>query len=172
MRTVQGIQVKTIRCDNAGENLKFEETCKHQGLKVKFEYTAPGTPQQNGKVERKFANLAGMIRAMMQAAEIEQPFRGLLWAEAANSATDLLHSITLKPDEQEVPSKAFYGMDAPFARRLRTFGEVGVVRDIRTVKSKSTSHWMQIGIQKEEGSKIQSQTLCTRILPDSRRRFH
>ena len=28
-----------------------------KGLGIMFEYTAPGTPQQNGRVERKFATL-------------------------------------------------------------------------------------------------------------------
>ena len=32
---------------------------------IKFEFTAPNTPQQNGKAERKFATLKGRIRAMM-----------------------------------------------------------------------------------------------------------
>jgi transposase InsO family protein len=38
-------------------------------MHFKFEYTAPGTPQQNGKIERKFATLYGMNRAMLNAAK-------------------------------------------------------------------------------------------------------
>ncbi|KAG7336872.1 reverse transcriptase RNA-dependent DNA polymerase, partial [Nitzschia inconspicua] len=56
------IVVKTIRCDNAGENKMLEQACRKQGLQIIFEYTAPGTPQQNGVVERKFATLFGKIR--------------------------------------------------------------------------------------------------------------
>jgi len=47
-------QVKFIRCDNAGENVQLEEASKEEGLGVVFEYTAPNTPQQNGRVERGF----------------------------------------------------------------------------------------------------------------------
>jgi hypothetical protein len=47
--------VKYIRCDNAGENGSLERECAKQGLGIQFEYTGPGTPQFNGRVERKFA---------------------------------------------------------------------------------------------------------------------
>ena len=53
----EGINVKIIRCDNSGENNAFEKECKRRGLGITFEYTAPDTPQQNGRVERKFATL-------------------------------------------------------------------------------------------------------------------
>ena len=36
------IQVKFIRCDNAGENKKLEEKCDAEGLDINFEYTATG----------------------------------------------------------------------------------------------------------------------------------
>ena len=41
------IQVKFIRCDNAGENKKLEEKCDTEGVGIIFEYTATGIPQQN-----------------------------------------------------------------------------------------------------------------------------
>ena len=59
------IQVKFIRCDNAGENKKLEEKCDTQGLGISFEYTATGAPQQNAYVERAFPTLMGRARAMM-----------------------------------------------------------------------------------------------------------
>ena len=68
-------KVKFIRCDNAGENLKLEEACKKEGFGIKFEYTAPGTPQQNGKVERAFATLYGRVRSMLNAARLNNEFR-------------------------------------------------------------------------------------------------
>ncbi len=49
-------KVKYIHCDNAVEN---------EGLGVFFEYTATGTPQQNGRVEQKFATLYNQERAML-----------------------------------------------------------------------------------------------------------
>jgi len=46
-----GRRVYHIRCDNAGENRALESACIDKELGIVFEYTAPGTPQQNGVVE-------------------------------------------------------------------------------------------------------------------------
>ena len=46
------IQVKIIRCDNAGESKVLERESDKNELGIIFECTAPGTPQQNGVVER------------------------------------------------------------------------------------------------------------------------
>ena len=46
-----GIRIKVIRYDNAGEYKKMEEACDKLGLGTKFEYTAVGTLQQNGRIE-------------------------------------------------------------------------------------------------------------------------
>ena len=46
------IKVQRIRMDNAGENKMLVKSCDQNEMVVKFEYTAPGTPQQNGVVER------------------------------------------------------------------------------------------------------------------------
>ena len=51
------IQVKIIRCDNAGENKVLERESDKKELGIIFEYTAPGTPQQNGVVERAFVTV-------------------------------------------------------------------------------------------------------------------
>ena len=40
--------VKHIRCDNAGENKTLAKDCLNDGLGIQFEWTTPGTPQQNG----------------------------------------------------------------------------------------------------------------------------
>ena len=82
-----GVVVKTIRGDNSGENMKFEQLCKQEGMGITFEYTTPGTPQQNGRIERKFATLYGRVRAMLK--EVGGTFKKKLWAEPANTATDL-----------------------------------------------------------------------------------
>jgi transposase InsO family protein len=51
-------------CDNAWENKTFQETLKEDmPYEIQFEYTASHTPQQNGRIERKFATLYRKIRA-------------------------------------------------------------------------------------------------------------
>jgi hypothetical protein len=69
--------VKTIRCDDAGENKAFENLCIIEQLGIHFEYTGPGTPQYNGRVERKFATLYGRVRAMLNAAKVTKVRRSV-----------------------------------------------------------------------------------------------
>jgi transposase InsO family protein len=61
LKEKHGIQVKYIRGDNSGKNRALEKLCKQEGLGITFEYTAPGNPQQNGRVERKFATVYGRV---------------------------------------------------------------------------------------------------------------
>ena len=51
------IKVKVFRCDNAAENEKFKKKIIELGMDARFEFSAPGTPQQNGVVKRAFATL-------------------------------------------------------------------------------------------------------------------
>jgi hypothetical protein len=46
----------------SGENLSFHQLMLSTEFYIKFEFTVPGTPQQNGKVERAFATLFGKTR--------------------------------------------------------------------------------------------------------------
>ena len=74
--------VKIIRSDNGTEfkNFKMEEFCKANGIKQEF--SAPGTPQQNGVVERKNRTLIEAARTMLEEAKLPTYF----WAEAVQSA--------------------------------------------------------------------------------------
>ncbi|KAL8088230.1 hypothetical protein AgCh_038130 [Apium graveolens] len=58
-------KVKIIRSDNGTEfkNSSMEEFCKFKGIKQEF--SAPGTPQQNGVVERKNRTLIEDARTML-----------------------------------------------------------------------------------------------------------
>ena len=44
--------------------MQLENACIDKELGIVFEYTAPGTPQQNGVVERAFATMLGKTRAI------------------------------------------------------------------------------------------------------------
>ena len=130
-----GRKVTYIRCDNAGENQAFERAAKSEGLQLTFEYTAPGTPQQNGKVERKFAMLYGRVRAMLNAACLTKALRHGLWAEAARTAT-LLENATVSTHETTTAYYKIHNKHPNFVKHLRTFGEVAIVRDHATSKIK------------------------------------
>jgi hypothetical protein len=68
---IYGIDVKFIRCDDSGENKSFYDSCQANGHNIKFEFSGPSTPQQNGKVERKFRKFNGRIIVTMNNGELE-----------------------------------------------------------------------------------------------------
>ena len=124
------IKVKFIRCDNAGENKKLQEDCLSDGMGIQFEFTAPGTPQQNGRIERKFATIYGRARAMMRHAGLSEKQRQLLWSETVSTGTDMENCVVTS--SQEVPSyERFYKKPFKDARSLHTFGEMAIVRKIQ-----------------------------------------
>ena len=120
------IQVKIVRCDNAGENKVLERESDKNELGIIFEYTAPGPPQQNGVVERAFITVMGRERAMMNHAGFTMAKRQQLWWEAAQTAT-LLDSILVPDSAKSPPFNQFFGVDAKYAKPLRGFGEICVV---------------------------------------------
>jgi hypothetical protein len=64
-------KVKYFRCDNAGENTKFKEEISVIGHYI-FEFTAPNSPQQNGKVERKLSTLYNKVHSLLNAARLPE----------------------------------------------------------------------------------------------------
>ena len=78
--------VKYIRCDDASENKSIEMKCKDEGIGIQFEYTGPGMPQRNGRVERKLATLYGRVRAMFNQSGMDKEMRTGTWTECANTA--------------------------------------------------------------------------------------
>ena len=128
LKARHNIQVKIIRCDNAGENKVLERESDKNELGIIFEYTAPGTPQQNGVVERAFVTVMGRARAMMNHAEFTMAKRQQLWCEAAQTAT-MLDNILVQENVKSPPFTQFFGVDAKYAKHLRVFGEMCVVAD-------------------------------------------
>ena len=84
------IQVKIIICDNTGDNNILERESNKNELGIILECTAPGTPQQNGVVERAFVVVMGRARSMLNHAGFKVAKRQQLWCEAAKTATLLL----------------------------------------------------------------------------------
>jgi hypothetical protein len=128
--------VKFIQCDNSGENQKLKEFCDQEGLKIKFEFTVPHTPQQNSVVEHAFATLYGRVRAMLQGSSLDKDLREGLWTECTLTAT-LLDNI-LSDGGDKCPHEKFYGIMPSYARNLKTFGEQAIVTDRMKIKGKLT----------------------------------
>ena len=117
MKWIEQIQKETkiiiqkVRCDNSGENWKLQKLLQqHFYLDTRFEYTAPYTPQQNGKIERKFATLYGKIRSMLNWAKLPPQLRRRLWAQCANTATQL-ENIIVKAGTKQTSYELFYGVN-------------------------------------------------------------
>ena len=98
--------MKIIRCDNAGENKVLERESDKKELVIIFEYTAPGTPQQNGVVERvierAFVTVIGRARAIMNHAGLTMAKRQQLWCGGAQTAT-MLDNILVQESAKSPP---------------------------------------------------------------------
>ena len=98
----QGITVKYIRCDNAGENNSLQDAIgKHPTLKVTFEYSPRDSPQYNGKVERRFQFLWNGVRSVLNAAKLPEWLRHGLWAEAGNFVQQVADQLVTSTKKQE-----------------------------------------------------------------------
>ena len=120
------IEIKRIRLNSSGENRSLQKECDKANLGITFEFTAPGTPQQNSVAERRIPTLMGRARAMLIQAGIESKYNGEFWCEVISTATKL-DNIMERPERTKPPHTLFYGEDANYSRRLRTFGEMAVI---------------------------------------------
>ena len=112
-----GIEIKRIRLDNSGENRSLQKECDKQNLGVIFEFTAPGTPQQNSVVQRKTHSLVGRARAMLIQAGINSKEKGEFWCEVISTATNLDNKM-VRPDRTKPPNTLFYNKDAKLMKHL------------------------------------------------------
>ena len=103
-----------------------KKECDKANLGITFEFTAPGTPQQNSVAERRIPTLMGRARAMLIQAGIESKYKGEFWCEVISTATKL-DNIMVRPERTKPPHTLFYGEDAKYMRSLRTFGEMAVI---------------------------------------------
>jgi Reverse transcriptase (RNA-dependent DNA polymerase) len=126
-----------IRCDNSGENNFLKTKTRQKGWDISFEFTAPGTPQHNGHVERKFSTLYEYMRSLLNQTKLPTHIKQQLWAEAAYHATDRIN-IICTPANKKPPFTQFYGQDATYFKHLHKFGELTVVANMhKQLKSKT-----------------------------------
>jgi hypothetical protein len=132
---IAGIDIKYIRCDDSGENKAFYDACCTKGYTIKFEFSGPRTPQQNGKVERKFQTFYGRIRAILNHAGFENGKRSGIWAECARTVT-FLSNITANKTKKKCPYQLLFGSKPKLPSSFRIFGEIGVVTTKDNVQGK------------------------------------
>jgi hypothetical protein len=139
--TKEGIKIKIIRCDNAGEFKSLQKKIDTTPDSIiHFEYTAPYTPEQNGTIERKFQTLYGKTRSMLNACHLPIYLREQLWAHTAHLAT-LLDIILVNNHKDKSPYELWYNKIPLWSSNLRTFGEIGITQDgaLGKIKSKLTN---------------------------------
>ena len=129
--------MKNIRSDNTGENRSLQKECDRQNLGIIFEFTAPGTPQQNSVAERKIPSLMGRSRAMMIQAGFSQQDKRKFWCEVISTGTEL-DNIMVRNERTKPPHTLLYNEDAKILEYLRTFGEMVVtaISDGKKMRSK------------------------------------
>ena len=91
-----------------------------------FEFTAPGTPQQNSVAERRIPTLMDRARAMLIQAGIDSKGKEEFWCEVISTAT-MLDNIMVRPERAKPPHTLFYGKDTKYMKYMRTIGEMAVV---------------------------------------------
>lgn len=133
-RDGEGKKVKIVRLDNAGENKALRDMVAESDKfrTIRFEFTAPRTPQQNGVVERAFPTIMGRARAMMIAAGFSKKMKQQMWAECIGTAT-VLENATVGFNS-EASAVRLYGENYKWCKNLQEFGSMAVV----TTKTEST----------------------------------
>ena len=121
-----GIEIKRIRLDNSGENKSLQKECNKENLGIIFQFTAPGTPQQNSVAARRIPMMMGRARAMLIQAGNDSKGKGEFRCEVISTAR-MLDNITVRPERAKPPHTLFYGKDAKYMKYMRTFGEMAVV---------------------------------------------
>jgi len=141
--------MKTARCNNLGENISFQAMAKEEGLGLHFEFMAYQTPQQNARIERKFATLFGRVWSMLNLARLMGEHEDLhqgLWAECTEMATKMENLAT--KINKDMPFCRFYNWDPVFLNSLCIFGEITMLHDAQKLLSKLANygkHCMFVG---------------------------
>lgn len=113
----KSLKLKCLRTDNGLEFVSGEmtELCKEKG--IKRHKTVPGTPQQNGVIERMNRTILNKIRCMLFDVGMSKKF----WGEAAVTAAYLINRSPSSVLNGKTPDELWYGR-APNYSHLRVFG--------------------------------------------------
>jgi hypothetical protein len=137
---IAGINVKHIRCDDSGENKALFEACQAQSYDVKFDFSDPRIPQQNGKVKKNFQTFFGIIRAMLNSSGLKGHLRSRVWSECAMTIT-FLSNITAIKKKAISPYQLLFRSKPKLPESLGHFSEIGVV----TTKSHTQDKLIKMG---------------------------
>ena len=120
------IRIQKIRLDKSGENRMLQIKANQQNLGIKFEFTAPGTPQQKNLVERKLATQMGRARAMMTHTGFDDHVKRKFCCEAVSTGTKL-DNILVRHMGGKPPYYMFYKEHPKYKQHLGICGDIAVV---------------------------------------------
>ena len=121
-----GLKVKYLRCDNAGEHQQeLQEYCNEVGIVL--EYTAPNTPKQNGRVEKKIHIIWQRAMTMMSNANLTIDAQKEFWAEAV-ACSAFIEDLMIKAG-RTAPALFLWTNTTvtKWLQHLIQFGRIGVV---------------------------------------------
>lgn len=112
-----GKEVKVVRADNGTEftDRRVKDLLAAKGIKPLF--SAPYTPEQNGRVEREMRTVVECARTMLLARALPQR----LWAEAVNTAVYTLNRTIGSRVHTKTPFELWYNKK-PDLSHMRVFG--------------------------------------------------
>lgn len=130
-----GWSVKYIRCDNAGEHQSaLQDLCLSRGIIL--EYTAPHTPQQNARAEKKIHVVWQRAMTMQVNANLNKNSQKLFWREAV-ACSNFHEDLVIKSGRKLPAITAWTGVDSSrWIRFMVQFGRLGVVNKKAKLKSK------------------------------------
>ena len=117
---------RTLVSDGALEfkSKQFNDVCRTSGIKQ--QYSAPYTPEENGKIERAWGTVTGMARCMMATAGVPKQ----LWPYALSTAV-YLKNRSIHSAHNRTPFEMFHGMK-PDISQLHIFGcKAFVLNEVR-----------------------------------------
>ena len=135
------IEIKRIRLDNSGENRSLQKECDKANLGIIFEFTAPGTPQQNSVAERRIPALMGRARAMLIQAGINSKGKGEFWCEVISTATKL-DNIMVRPERTKRTKPKSDGTNTETQKKLGLDINMIGAREERLGKTRSETKEM------------------------------
>jgi len=112
-----GLKIKTIRSDNGLEYNNQQMKGFNQERDIRHEFSAPYTPQSNGRAEREIRTLVECARTML----IDSGLPEELWSEAIHCAAYVLNRTASK--DKKTPFELWFKRK-PNVSRIRIFGSI------------------------------------------------
>ncbi|XP_074299664.1 uncharacterized protein LOC141630814 [Silene latifolia] len=107
--------LKVVQSDNGTEFNRLAGYFFAHG--IKFQKSCVGTPQQNGRVERKHRHILNVARSLLFQANLNKSF----WGESILTAVFLINRTSSPLIDNKTPYECLYGLSPSYAN-LRVFG--------------------------------------------------